>query len=198
MDRRFIVASAALLAWAGSPAQAQLYKCKGPDGKIVYSDQRCESKDTPASVAPGVSNRAHAIEEKAAAERAAAARDAEKARLDAEARVAAEIKAGRTYAPPPPAAPAAPPPAAPRGPYQPTAGDEARIRDLEVDLGRMGASSEQRTAAQLEISSIRSGREARLTSEQRSRRESLTADLSSADAAKRRDALRELRSLYNR
>ena len=27
-------------------ASAQLFKCKGPDGKVVYSDSRCEAAET--------------------------------------------------------------------------------------------------------------------------------------------------------
>jgi len=31
-------------------ASAQLFKCKGPDGKIVYSDKVCEADSTRAAV----------------------------------------------------------------------------------------------------------------------------------------------------
>ena len=37
------LAAAAVL--VAQPAFAQLYKCKGPDGKVVYSDTRCEASD---------------------------------------------------------------------------------------------------------------------------------------------------------
>src|SRR3954470_25045887 len=83
-----LVAAAALAA-AGN-ASAQLYKCKGPDGKVVYSDRRCEASDT-ASV-PAVKNRAHENEERAAVEKAASDKEAEKLRLEAEAHVAAQRK----------------------------------------------------------------------------------------------------------
>ena len=51
-------ALALLAALAALPASAQLYKCQGPDGKVVYSDQRCESKSTTANV-PGATNNAN-------------------------------------------------------------------------------------------------------------------------------------------
>src|SRR5262245_48913317 len=86
------VVAIAASAWALA-AHGQLYKCKGPDGKIVYSDSKCEAAATSSGLPAGVSNKAHAIEEKAAADKAAADKAAEERRLDAEARVAAERKA---------------------------------------------------------------------------------------------------------
>ena len=87
-------------------ASVQLFKCKGPDGKIVYSDKVCEADATRAAVPVGVSNRAHAIEEKAASDRAASAKEEADERMKAEARAAAEAKYGVGRAPTP--APAAP------------------------------------------------------------------------------------------
>src|SRR5258706_210912 len=44
MKRTRITIAAALGALAGvAPAWAQPFKCTGPDGKIVYSDTRCEA-----------------------------------------------------------------------------------------------------------------------------------------------------------
>lgn len=60
----------------------------------------------------------------------------------------------------------------------------------------LGATSEQKTAAQLEIRNITNGSESRLSAGDRARRESLTTDLGSTDAKKRREALRELREIY--
>src|SRR5450631_2325978 len=88
-------------------ASAQLFKCKGPDGKIVYSDKVCDADSTRAAVPVGVSNRAHAIEEKAAADKAATAKEEADERLKAEARAAAEAKYGVGRAPAP-VAPAGP------------------------------------------------------------------------------------------
>jgi hypothetical protein len=198
------VALAALLAFAAADASAQLYKCKRPDGKVVYSDQACESSDTAGKLAPGVSNRANANEERAAAERAAAAQAEEEARRNAEALVAAQKKLGVLPASPASGAPPAAPGSAtvqgsvPPGPYDLTSRDRDRLRDLQITESSVGASREQREAARMEMASIRSGREARLSAADRERRESLHADMSSADAKKRAQALRELRSLYNR
>lgn len=183
-------------------ASAQLFKCKGPDGKIVYSDRVCDAEATRAAVPAGVSNRAHAIEEKAAADRAAAAKEEADVRLQAEARAAAEAKYGigaaKAAAPPSPEASATRSGSvsgAPQ-PYELTNSDRERIRNLEVDAGRSGASAEQKRAAQLEIDSIRSGKDARMPSADRERRDSLKADLVSTDAKKRTQSMRDLRDLY--
>ncbi|HEX7558332.1 MAG TPA: DUF4124 domain-containing protein [Usitatibacter sp.] len=179
-------------------AAAQLFKCKGPDGKIVYSDKVCEADSTRAAVPAGVSNRAHAIEEKAASDRAVAAKEESDERLKAEARAKAEAKYGVLRAP----APVAPAPEAvsvggPK-PYELTNSDRERIRNLEVDAGRIGMSSEQKRASQLEIQSIRSGGDARMSSSDRERRDSLKADLVSTDAKKRAQSMRDLNDFYSR
>jgi hypothetical protein len=182
---------------------AQLFKCKGPDGKIVYGDQACDSAATRAAVPAGVSNRAHAIEEKAAADKAAATKEDSDARRQAEARAAAEAKYGVGAAKAP--APAAPEAATRTGsvagapqPYELTYSDRERIRNLEIDAGRIGLSAEQKRASQLEISSIRNGKDARMSSEDRERRDSLKADLVSTDAKRRAQSMRDLHEFYNR
>ena len=189
------VAAAALAMLVAADASAQLYKCKDPSGKVVYSDRRCEAGDTAGKLAPGVSNRAREIEEKAAADKAAADKAAEELRLQAEARVAAEKKLGAQ-----PGASAAPP-AATAGsmpaPYQPSGGERERLRGLEMTASSIGASREQKEAARLEMNSILYGREARLSAADRARRDSLTVDLASTDAKKRARALSDLRSLYS-
>ncbi|HEX7404065.1 MAG TPA: hypothetical protein VF287_08625 [Usitatibacter sp.] len=186
-------------------ASAQLFKCKGPDGKIVYSDKACEADATRAAVPVGVSNRAHAIEEKAASDRAATAKEEADARLQAEARAAAEAKYGVGAGKAPAPAPAAPEASSTRSgsvggpqPYQLTYGDRERIRNLEIDAGRIGLSAEQKSASQLEIQSIRGGTDARMSSADRERRDSLKADLVSTDAKKRAQSMRDLRDFYNR
>jgi len=189
------VAAAALAMVVAADASAQLYKCKDPSGKVVYSDRRCEAGDTAGKLAPGVSNRAREIEEKAAADKAAADKAAEELRLQAEARVAAEKKLGAQ-----PGASAASP-AATAGsmpaPYQPSGGERERLRGLEMTASSIGASREQKEAARLEMNSILYGREARLSAADRARRDSLTVDLASTDAKKRARALSDLRSLYS-
>ncbi len=185
-------------------ASAQLFKCKGPDGKIVYSDKVCEADSTRAAVPVGVNNRAHAIEEKAASDRAAAAKEEADERLKAEARAKAEAKYG-VGAAKAPAAPAAPEASSTRSgsvggpqPYELSYGDRERIRNLEIDAGRVGLSTEQKRASQLEIQSIRSGGDAHMSSSDRERRDSLKADLVSTDAKKRAQSMRDLNDFYSR
>lgn len=42
--RSGVIAFAVAAAAMAPGAHAQLFKCKGPDGKIVYSDTRCDSR----------------------------------------------------------------------------------------------------------------------------------------------------------
>ena len=174
---------------ASAPAAAQMYKCKGPDGKTVYSDTRCPSESTgdALKVTPmgtTKSDREKAMEaaaaEKADADKKAAASAAERKALVKE--VADEMSARQ----------GAPGSAAMAQPYQLTGADRERIRELEMVSTSAGAYAEQKTAAQLQISRIRSGADAKLTSAERSRREALTTDLVSTDKDKRARALREL------
>ena len=164
-------------------ANAQLYKCPGPDGKIVYSDTRCDGSNTGSlKVTPNSSTMSE--REKAL----------EAAKQEAAAKAAAA-----------PAAPGAPPvlmedPNAGKvvgGRYQLTSSDKERIRDLEVNQTRQGAYDEQKTAASLEMSAIRMGQDARMPSDAKSRRDSLTTDLTSTDAKKRKTSLNALRELYS-
>ena len=72
------------------------------------------------------------------------------------------------------------------------------VIDFEVTANRLGAYAEQKTAAQLEIQNIRNGGESQLSGSEREKRDALHADLTSTDARKRTQALRELRGIYNR
>ena len=192
MSRLVLAACAALLAM---PAQAQLYKCKGPDGKIVYSDQRCESK---AEVAPvsGVKNDAHGIEQRAREEKEAAAKKA--AELDAAADAAARAAARNSAASAPAVAPAEAAATAPAAPTRLSSGQEQRIRNLEATRAQAGNTEQQRRAAQLEIDAIRNGKEDRLSSADRDRRDNLIKDLGSLEPARRSAAMRDLEDLYRR
>ena len=197
MTRLILAACAAFLA---VPAQAQLFKCKGPDGKIVYSDQRCESKAEVAPVAPGVKNDAHGVEQRAREEKEAAAKKAAELDAAADAAVAAQARAAArnpaanapTIAP---AQGAATPAAAPSGL---SSSQEQRIRNLESTRTQAGNTQQQRQAAQLEINAIRSGKEDRLSSADRDRRDSLVKDLGSMEPARRSAAMRDLEDLYHR
>lgn len=183
-----LLAAAAL--FAAQPAFAQLYKCKGADGKVVYSDTRCEASDKGAlKVIPNSTTLSE--RERAAAEEAAKAKeDAAKDKADGEKLLRQLEAAGVRVAPP-----ARQPAEAPK-PYELTYGDQERIRSLQMTLTSSGPTSEAKSAAQYEIDAIRSGRDARLSSEQRSQRDSLRTDFSSTDAPKRRKALDAFHSLY--
>ncbi len=206
MKTNLLAAVAVAAALSAAAAHAQLFKCKGPDGKIVYSDTRCEAGATPSGLPSGLGNRANANDERAASEKSAAEKAAAEAKLQAEARVAAERKAdaeARKAAGLPPLGDGANVPQGATGStapgrYQLTGRDMERIRNLEIDARRQGAYAEQKTASQLEISSIRSGSDSRLSSDERARLDGLRSDLGSVDAKKRNQALQDLRSLYSR
>ena len=175
-----VIALATLVASTG--AAAQLFKCKGPDGKIVYSDTRCEAsnkgalKVTPMGTTPSEKELADAAAKAEAAAAAKASASGAVPGAPADAGATGKMVGGR---------------------YQMSNSDKDRIRDLEVGNTRMGAYDEQKTAASLEISAIRSGQDARMPPDAKSRRDGLTTDLSSTDAKKRKATLNALRELYS-
>ena len=190
---RFTVSMLAIAAALAAPAaSAQLFKCKGPDGKIVYSDTRCEGNDTGAlKVNPNSTTPSE--REKAAAEAAAKAReDAARDKAEGE-KIKRQLEAAGVQVAPPGASAT---PATARAPYELTSGDQERIRSLEMTANSLGATAEAKSAAQYEIGQIRAGRDAKLSSGQRSERDSLRTDMTSVDAQKRRQALQKFRSLY--
>ena len=183
---------AAVAAFSAAGAGAQLYKCKGPDGKIVYSDSKCEAaatgneiKVTPMTTTK--SEREKAMEEaaakKAEEDKKAAEKAAERSAIAKE--VAVEMRRSGAGAAPPP-----------EPPYQLTSSDRDKIRELEITANTLAAHPEQREAAQLQIARIKRGAEAKMTSSERAARDDLVHDLASADAAKRRRAMSEIRSTY--
>lgn len=183
------VVAAAVLA-CGS-ASAQLHKCTGADGKIVYSDTRCEAaatggtlKVTPMGTTP--SEREKAMAEEAAKKSEDAKKAAERKQLvDDIASETAKRLGGTGTAPA----------AAPK-PYEPTGADRERIRELEMQAASAGASAEQKRAAQMQIARIRRGADARMSAADREHRDALMTDLASTDKAKRTRALDELQSRY--
>jgi hypothetical protein len=181
--RRAWLALAAAAALVPGAASAQLYKCKGADGKTVYSDTKCDASEKGAlKVMPNSSTPSE--REKAAAEAAAPA-----------AKEGAPTASGA-----PPIAPASSSVTRQAGSapeeYVLTYSDRERLRDLETTRASQGATAERKSAIELEMRSIRSGRDARLSSEERSRRDALHADLGSLDAPRRRRALSQFRTLY--
>ena len=185
-------AMAAVAAISAASAGAQLFKCKGPDGKIVYSDTKCEASATGDAIkvvpmATTKSEREKAMEEAEAAkadlDKKAAEKAAERRALAKE--IAEEMRGG-----------------APSGgavaaePYQLTASDREKIRELETTAGTLAAHAEQREAAQMHIARIKRGAEAKMTSSQRAARDNLVHDLASANPETRKRAMSELRSNY--
>ncbi len=83
------------------------------------------------------------------------------------------------------------------GRYQPTSEDQERIKKLEATTVAKGSTNEQKEAAILEVSAIRSGQDARFSAADRAKRDGFTVELSSADAKKRIQALRDLRNFYS-
>ena len=186
-------AMAAVAAVSAAGAGAQLYKCKGPDGKIVYSDTKCEASATgdALKVTPmgtTLSEREKAMQEaaakKAEEDKQAADKAAERRALAKE--VAEEMRRSGGAASG----------QAPEPPYQLTGADREKIRELELSANSLGAHAEQREAAQMQIARIRRGAEAKMSASDRSHRDALVTDLASADAAKRRRAIGELRASY--
>lgn len=51
LSRVFVVAAG--LAWLAASAQAEVFKCKGADGKVVFSDHACAADQTSSTV-PGI------------------------------------------------------------------------------------------------------------------------------------------------
>jgi hypothetical protein len=90
----------------------------------------------------------------------------------------------------------APAKAKPGDRYQPSAEDQERIRKLEQLSVDKGSSAEQKSGAILEVSTIRSGQDARMTAEEHAKREAITKELADKDPKKRAQALRDLRTLY--
>jgi hypothetical protein len=70
------------------------------------------------------------------------------------------------------------------------------IPNSSTDDRKDAATNEQKTGARLEIASIHSGQDHRMSRDNRDRRDSLNVDLGSVDRQKRSDALRQLRDLY--
>ena len=173
-------------------AAAQMYKCKGPDGKIVYSDTKCEASHTGDSlkVTPmgtTKSEREKAIEQaaadKAAADKQAAEKAAERKALAKE--IAEEMRgqgAGSS--------------SASSQPYVLTSGDRDKIRELEMTVNSQGAYPEQKAAARMQIARIKRGGDAKMSSSDRARRDSLMHDLVSTDKDKRARSLQELQQSY--
>lgn len=183
MKAGIVVVVAATVAIAMG-AQAQVFKCKGLDGRVVYGDTPCEPGATVGALPPGVSNNTHQNEGRAAADRAVAAPKPQREPGAAPATTAEALPA------------ATPPAAGAATPYELTSSDLERIRNLQVDYKRPTVSREQNAAITVEIFGIRAGIDSRLSAEERSRRESIRFELGATEEQKRLEALQGFVSLY--
>jgi len=80
--------------------------------------------------------------------------------------------------------------------HQVSAEDQDRIRKLEQLSVAEDSSAEQKSGAILEVSTIRSGQDARMSAEDHAKRDAITKELANPDPKKRAQALRDLRMLY--
>jgi len=132
---------AVAMALTATTAGAEIFKCKGPDGKTIMSDTRCENEAPKPVVAP---------------------------------------------------------PKDTSGRYQLTDADKARVKELEVIVDAKTSNSEQKSAAQWEMGNIRMGADARMTPEDRAKREALVKELAVADQKKRNEIIVKIREVYNK
>jgi len=150
-----------------STASADVYKCKGPQGQVTYSESPCPGQPSvKMELRPPVENR----EPQAPASPAATA---------APAGIAT-------------AAPATPS----TGGYELSYSDRQRIANLEQIERTTSAYAEQRQSATLEIRNIRSGVLARMSAEDLVKKSSYWADLGKLDADRRRAAASQLANLF--
>ena len=176
-----------VLAALATEASAQLYKCTRPDGKIVYSDTRCEAAASGSALKVVPNSSTDVPQAPPADGKGAAAKPAGKESEPAQKQPEGKVPEASTSA-------SAGAPAR----YELTSSDRERLRSLGMTVSSSGATSEQKEAAQLETRSIRSGRESGLSRDDRELRESLTVDLGSVDRKKRNEALRQIRDIYYR
>ena len=83
------------------------------------------------------------------------------------------------------------------GRYQPSGEEQERIKALEASAAKATATSEERTGLQLVVSGIRSGVDSHMSEGDKSKRDALASQLTSADVGKRTQALADLRVLYS-
>jgi hypothetical protein len=165
-----VLAAIGLLAWA-SAVSADVYKCKGPQGQVTYSESPC----------PGQPSVRMDLKE------------------PVENRDPRPPAAPSAVAPPGAVAnatPAAAPPVASNGGYELSYSDRQRIANLEQIERTTSAYSEQRQSATLEILNIRRGTIARMSAEDLQKRDNYWADLGKLEAERRRAAASQLANLF--
>lgn len=152
-----------------SAASADVYKCKGPQGQVTYSESPCPGQPSvKMELRPPVENR------------------------DPQPPVSPAVTAA-----PAGVANAAPvTPAPSTGGYELSYSDRQRIANLEQIERTTSAYVEQRRSAALEIRNIRSGTLARMSAGDLVKKDNYWADLGKLDADRRRAAASQLANLF--
>jgi hypothetical protein len=157
-----------------SAASAAVYKCKGPQGQVTYSESPCPGQPSvKMELRPPVENR--------------------DPQPPASAAVTAAPAGVANAAPAMPAAPAVEPST---GGYELSYSDRQRIANLEQIERTTSAYAEQRRSATLEIRIIRSGALARMSAGDLVKKDNYWADLGKLDADRRRAAASQLANLF--
>jgi len=173
LNRRLpLLAAIGLL--VASAASADVYKCKGPQGQVTYSESPCPGQPSvKMELRPPVENR--------------------DPQPPASPAVPAPPAGVANTAPVTPAAPAGAPST---GGYELSYSDRQRIANLEQIERTTSAYVEQRRSAALEIRNIRSGTLARMSAGDLVKKDNYWADLGKLDADRRRAAASQLANLF--
>ena len=157
-----------------SAASADVYKCKGPQGQVTYSESPCPGQPSvKMELRPPVENR------------------------DPQPPASPAVTAAPTgVANAAPATPAAQAVAPSTGGYELSYSDRQRIANLEQIERTTSAYAEQRRSATLEIRTIRSGALARMSADDLVKKDNYWADLGKLDADRRRAAASQLANLF--
>jgi len=173
LNRRLpLLAAIGLL--VASTASADVYKCKGPQGQVTYSESPCPGQPSvKMELRPPVENR--------------------DPQPPASPAVPAAPAGVANAAPVTPAAPAGVPST---GGYELSYSDRQRIANLEQIERTTSAYVEQRRSAALEIRNIRSGTLARMSAGDLVKKDNYWADLGKLAADRRRAAASQLANLF--
>ena len=171
---RWLPLLAAIGLLVASAASADVYKCKGPQGQVTYSESPCPGQPSvKMELRPPVENR--------------------DPQPPASPAVPAAQAGVANAAPVTPAAPAGVPST---GGYELSYSDRQRIANLEQIERTTSAYVEQRRSAALEIRNIRSGTLARMSAGDLVKKDNYWADLGKLDADRRRAAASQLANLF--
>lgn len=161
------VLCAGIALWQPSAADAEIFKCKSPDGRILYSDSPC----------PGGGGEILIPDENLPIP------------------VAKPATTGRNAgAPGAPAAPRADTVRAAGG-YELSMNERQRVANLE-QVQRSGDNDEKRQAARMEIAEIQRGTVSRMSSQDLRRKDGYWVDLGNLDQRRRGIAVQQLAQLF--